>query len=53
MKTLVKTSVVAIALLGSTLSASAGVTGSDPRPTGPHTANVWSSILSYFGFVSR
>jgi len=64
MKHLIKSSVVAIALFGSTLSASAHVSGGDPRPqavTAQHVSggdprpqavqpvSVWTVILSFFG----
>ena len=64
MRKIVQSSLVAVLFLGSTLSASAGVTGSDPRPavvksngvTGsdPRPAavqpvSVWNLILAYFG----
>ena len=65
MKNLVKMAAVAIVLFGTTLTASAGVTGSDPRPavvrtqgvtgSAPRPAagqpvTVWSVVLADFGF---
>ena len=68
MKHIVRLSVVAVTLFGATLSASAGVTGGDPRPaavkaqgvTGgdprpaavPQPITVWSVILALVGIAS-
>ena len=68
MRSFIKSSLVAVVLVGSTLSASAsvtgsdprpavvkanGVTGSDPRPAATQPVSVWNGILVFFGFSTH